>query len=79
MKNLIPEKIKKAPFVFIDNKEVNEKLKNKPLIRVLVDILDGDLWSSKVSFFDVSSIIAPNSNSWQFSGSSPVVSMSMLI
>ena len=51
MKNLIPEKVKKAPFVFIDNKEVNEKLKNKPLIRVLVDILDGDLWSSKVSFF----------------------------
>ena len=51
MKDSVFYKIKNAPLIHIEDKAVNEKLKNKPFIRLLVDILDGDLWSSKVSFF----------------------------
>ena len=51
MKDSLFYKIKNAPLIHIEDKAVNEKLKNKPFIRLLVDILDGDLWSSKVSFF----------------------------
>ena len=51
MKDSVFYKIKNAPLIHIEDKAVNEKLKNKPFIRILVDILDGDLWSSKVSFF----------------------------
>jgi len=53
--------------------------KGLPLISSLnINLLNFGI-SSKDSFLEVSSIIAPNSSSWQFSGSSPLVSMSMLI
>ena len=51
------EKLNSLPFVKIDNKEVEKKLQNKSFIKIIVDILDGDLWSSKVSFWGNSILI----------------------
>lgn len=51
MINSFTEKLKSIPFVKIDNKEVEKKLQNRPFTKIIVDILDGDLWSSKVSFW----------------------------
>ena len=51
------QKIKNAPLIYIEDKVINEKLKNKPFIRLLVDVLDGDLWSSKISFWGNNLII----------------------
>ncbi len=51
MTNSFTEKLKSIPFVKIDNKEVEKKLQNRPFTKIIVDILDGDLWSSKVSFW----------------------------
>jgi voltage-gated potassium channel len=47
----LSNKLKSMPFVSIGNEKVAEQLKNKPITKIIVDILDGDLWSSKVSFF----------------------------
>jgi voltage-gated potassium channel len=51
MKNTWGKKIAKLPFVTIENKIVAKKLHNRRFAKIIVDILDGDLWSSKVSFF----------------------------
>jgi voltage-gated potassium channel len=57
MINSISGKLKSLPFVKIDNKEVEKKLQNRPYTKIIVDILDGDLWSSKVSFWGNSILI----------------------
>jgi len=57
MNNTLRNKLNLLPFVKIDNKEVEKKLKNRPLTKIIVDILDGDLWSSKVSFWGNSILI----------------------
>ena len=51
MNNSFSQKLKSLPFVKIDNKKVEQKLENRPYAKIIVDILDGDLWSSKVSFW----------------------------
>jgi voltage-gated potassium channel len=38
------------PFIHIENKKNDNALKNKKFSRIMVDVLDGDIWSSKVSF-----------------------------
>ena len=51
MKNNWIKKIEKLPFVAIENKIVAKKLHDKPITKIIVDIFDGDLWSSKVSLY----------------------------
>lgn len=50
-------KITSLPFVLIENKLVNQKLEKKPILKIIVDILDGDIWSSKVSFWGNSFLV----------------------
>ena len=57
MINSLRQKINLLPLVNIDNKEVEFKLRNRPCIKIIVDVLDGDLWSSKVSFWGNSILI----------------------
>ncbi len=57
MINSLKQKLNSLPFVNIDNKEVEYKLRNKPFTKIIVDVLDGDLWSSKVSFWGNSILI----------------------
>lgn len=51
MKNNWIKKIEKLPFVAIENKIIAKKLQDKPITKIIVDIFDGDLWSSKVSLY----------------------------
>ena len=57
MINSLRQKLNLLPLVNIDNKEVEFKLRNRPFVKILVDVLDGDLWSSKVSFWGNSILI----------------------
>ena len=57
MINSLKQKLNSLPFVNIDNKQVEYKLRNKAFTKIIVDVLDGDLWSSKVSFWGNSILI----------------------
>lgn len=57
MTNSFTEKLNSLPYVKIDNKDLEKRLQNRPFIKIIVDILDGDLWSSKVSFWGNSILI----------------------
>lgn len=50
MESLNYTKFKQLRFVHIEDSDVENKLKNKHFTKIIVDVLDGDLWSSKVSF-----------------------------